>query len=334
MRQYMSNSSKGKLNSKERFLFLDYLQNSLLNGFSLGTSLELMPIIWSKQKKILGQVNKRLQSGAKLSKEMERLGFSKTVVSQIDLAMNQGNLVECLGQLASLSRLKNEQIKKLKAEMSYPFVLAVMMVLLLVFMQTFVSSQFANTGEHTGDIMLFVLLVMGLLFIYFLVKVTTLLKKQDYRSLVKLEHYPIIGSTIKLYVNYLLVYDAGLLLASGFSLQKMCEYAAKQETGSLQQVIGAKVGNQLRDGKSLEEIIKKEPFLPNELLLLVQTGAKKSDLSKRCLLLGKTLFTNLSNKIEKLIVNVQPFCFILIGLCIIGMYLKLLLPMYAMMQSI
>lgn len=334
MRQYLSNSSKGKLNSKERFLFLDYLQNSLLNGFSLGTSLELMPIIWSKQKKILGQVNKRLQSGAKLSKEMERLGFSKTVVTQIDLAMNQGNLVECLGQLASLSRLKNEQIKKLKAEMSYPFVLAVMMVLLLVFMQTFVSSQFANTGEHTGDIMLFVLLVMGLLFIYFLVKVTTLLKKQDYRSLVKLEHYPIIGSTIKLYVNYLLVYDAGLLLASGFSLQKMCEYAAKQETGSLQQVIGAKVGNQLRDGKSLEEIIKKEPFLPNELLLLVQTGAKKSDLSKRCLLLGKTLFTNLSNKIEKLIVNVQPFCFILIGLCIIGMYLKLLLPMYAMMQSI
>lgn len=334
MRQYMSNSSKGKLNSKERFLFLDYLQNSLLNGFSLGTSLELMPIIWSKQKKILGQVNKRLQSGAKLSKEMERLGFSKTVVTQIDLAMNQGNLVECLGQLASLSRLKNEQIKKLKAEMSYPFVLAVMMVLLLVFMQTFVSSQFANTGEHTGDIMLFVLLVMGLLFIYFLVKVTTLLKKQDYRSLVKLEHYPIIGSTIKLYVNYLLVYDAGLLLASGFSLQKMCEYAAKQETGSLQQVIGAKVGNQLRDGKSLEEIIKKEPFLPNELLLLVQTGAKKSDLSKRCLLLGKTLFTNLSHKIEKLIVNVQPFCFILIGLCIIGMYLKLLLPMYAMMQSI
>lgn len=334
MRQYLSNSSKGKLNSKERFLFLDYLQNSLLNGFSLGTSLELMPIVWSKQKKILGQLNKHLQAGAKLSKEMERLGFSKTVVTQIDLAMNQGNLVECLGQLASLSRLKNEQIKKLKAEMSYPFVLAVMMVLLLLFMQTFVSSQFANTGEHTGDIMLFVLLVMGLLFIYFLVKVTTLLKKQDYRSLVKLEHYPIIGSTIKLYVNYLLVYDAGLLLASGFSLQKMCEYAAKQETGSLQQVIGAKVGNQLRDGTSLEEIIKKEPFLPNELLLLVQTGAKKSDLSKRCLLLGKTLFTNLSNKIEKLIVNVQPFCFILIGLCIIGMYLKLLLPMYAMMQSI
>lgn len=334
MRQYLSNSSRGKLNSKERFLFLDYLQNSLLNGFSLGTSLELMPIVWPKQKKILGKLNKRLQSGTKLSKEMERLGFSKTVVTQIDLAMNQGNLVECLGQLASLSRLKNEQIKKLKAEMSYPFVLAVMMVLLLVFMQTFVSSQFASTGEHTGDIMLFVLLVMGLLFIYFLVKVTTLLKKQDYRSLVKLGHYPIIGSTIKLYVNYLLVYDAGLLLASGFSLQKMCEYAAKQETGSLQQVIGAKVGNQLRAGKGLEEIIKKEPFLPNELLLLMQTGAKKSDLSKRCLLLGKTLFTNLSNKIEKLIVNVQPFCFILIGLCIIGMYLKLLLPMYAMMQSI
>ncbi|MGO1642910.1 MAG: type II secretion system F family protein, partial [Lactobacillus amylovorus] len=46
------------------------------------------------------------------------------------------------------------------------------------------------------------------------------------------------------------------------------------------------------------------------------------------------LFIDLTGKVEKLVVNVQPICFILIGVCIIGMYLKLLLPMYSMMQGI
>lgn len=70
------------------------------------------------------------------------------------------------------------------------------------------------------------------------------------------------------------------------------------------------------------------------MLLLLQTGSKKVDLSKKFMLLGNVLFNELAQKIEKLIVNIQPFCFILIGLCIIGLYLKLLLPMYAMMQNI
>ncbi|WEV71630.1 type II secretion system F family protein [Lactobacillus sp. ESL0785] len=334
MGKYTSNIKKANLTSSEQLVFLDYLQNSLTNGFSLNTSLELMPILWPKRRKLLTAFAKQMQQGAKLSEQMLLLGFSKTTVTQIDLALQQGNLLDCLAQLATLNRLKNEQVKKLKAEMSYPFILTIMMIILLAFMQTFVSNQFADSGEHTGDFLLLGLLVLGLLFLYYLAEVMTLLHKQDYHSLKKLAHYPIIGPVIKLYVNYLLVYDVGLLLASGFSLQKMCAYAAQQTKGSLQQYIGARVNRQLAKGRSLQEIIKKERFLPDELLLLLETGSTKADLGNRCLLLGRSLFINLTNKIEKVIVNVQPFCFILIGLCIIGMYLKLLLPMYAMMQKI
>ena len=150
----------------------------------------------------------------------------------------------------------------------------------------------------------------------------------------KLIRYPIIGRIILLYVNYLLVYDIGMLLAGGFSLQKMCEYAIKQEKDSLQHTLGQNIGQQLVKGKSIEEIIKKEDFLPTSLLILLKTGSQRSDLSKRCLTLGRSLFLDLTAKVEKLVVNIQPICFILIGVCIIGMYLKLLLPMYSMMQNI
>lgn len=330
----ISYTKKDKLNREEQLEFLDYLKHSLANGFSLNSSVELMPIIWPKRKKMMDELNQAMKSGAHFPKELIKLGFSKTTVTQINLAMGQGNLIECLEQLTELSRLKNEQIKKLKAELSYPFILAIMMVLLLAFMQTFVTTQFSDSNEHTGDFLLVGLILIALGFIYYFSKMLNLLAKQDYKSMKKLSTYPLIGAVIKKYINYLLIYDIGLLLASGFSLQKMCEYAAKQTKGSLQQYLGEKVGNNLAQGKSLKEIIKEEPFIPDTLLILIQTGSERSNLSNRFLIFGRSLFNDLTTRIEKLVVNVQPICFILIGICIIGMYLKLLLPMYAMMQGI
>ncbi len=293
-----------------------------------------MPIIWPKRKNLFNRLSKSVQSGKKLSFEMLNLGFSKTIATQIELSMVQGNLIECLTQIATLTRLKHEQIKKLKSEMTYPFILVLMMIFLLLFMQTFVSNQFAESGEHTGDCLLLLLLILSLGLVYFMSRILLLLRKQDYHSLSRLSHFPVVGPLIKIYVKYILIYDTGLLLASGFSLQKICDYSAMQVKGSLQQYVGTKVGKQLAKGMSPEEIIKNEQFLPNEILLLLKAGSKREDLSKRFLLLGRSLFNDLAQKIEKLIVNVQPVCFILIGLCIIGLYLKLLLPMYAMMQEI
>ena len=330
----LKNFRQDKLSNKERLEFLEYLQNSLSNGFSLNTSLEMMPIIWPQKKTLFNRLSKRIQFGKKLSSEMLNLGFSKTIATQIELSLVQGNLIECLTQIATLTRLKQEQIKKLKSEMTYPFILVLMMIFLLLFMQTFVSNQFAESGEHTGDYLLLLLLILSLGLVYFMCRILLLLRKQDYRSLSRLSHFPIVGPLIQIYVKYILIYDTGLLLASGFSLQKICDYSAMQVKGSLQQYVGTKVGKQLAQGMNPEEIIEKEQFLPNEILLLLKSGSKKGELSKRFLLLGRSLFNDLAQKIEKLIVNVQPICFILIGLCIIGLYLKLLLPMYAMMQEI
>ncbi|WP_288648072.1 type II secretion system F family protein, partial [uncultured Lactobacillus sp.] len=314
--------------------FLDYLKNSLNNGFSLSNSIELMPVLWPKQRVLMGKLARRMKNGASLSEELIKLGFSRTMVTQVNLSLQQGNLTECLEQLAILSRLKQEQIKKLRAELSYPLVLAIMMIVLLMFMQSFISMQFNNTSEHSGDLVILILIILIGSGIYFFTRIISLLNKQDYISMKKLIRYPIIGRIILLYVNYLLVYDIGMLLAGGFSLQKMCEYAIKQEKDSLQHTLGQNIGQQLVKGKSIEEIIKKEDFLPTSLLILLKTGSQRSDLSKRCLILGRSLFLDLTAKVEKLVVNIQPICFILIGVCIIGMYLKLLLPMYSMMQNI
>ena len=91
--------------------------------------------------------------------------------------------------------------------------------------------------------------------------------------------------------------------------------------------------NQLEKGIEIKAIIESEAFISNNLIMLLETGTTREQIGKRALLLSKTLFYELNLKLNSLIVNLQPLCFIFIGICILGMYLKILMPMYHLMET-
>lgn len=332
MKLLLTTTRTDKLSSSQQLIFLDYLRQTLANGFSLNAALQLMPQIWPARKELLVNINQRIKTGEKFSQILLGLGFSKTTAAQIDMALMQGSLVDCLDQLAQLNRLKIKQLKKIKAELAYPVVLVSMMLILLFFMHTFLKSEMmvSDSGSDLLFGFLALLIVIGIVTIS---RIFYLLNRQDYSALKKLRSVPIVGQSIQLYVHYLVVYDLALLLQNGFSLQQMCALLQSQPLGSLQQVLGDKIYQQLKVGKNLSEIIKSEIFLPESLLLLITTGSTKEEIGKRCVVLGKTLFYELNLKISKMVVNIQPICFVFIGMCILGMYLKILLPMYTTMQN-
>ena len=326
---WQGNMKAAKLKQSEQVELLAFLANCLKNGFSLTKSLQLLPLLWPKRRKQLARLE-----GADLGQLLAGLGFNKTTVTQLDMALSQGRLDESLAQLALLGRMKNEQVKKLQGELAYPVVLAGMMTLILIFMQNFLSVEFAGSSAKQGDLLLLVLVFLLLLVILLVIIAAAYLKKQDYQSFKKLLTWPVLGPVVALYGQYLISYDLGMLLASGFSLQQMCDFACRQAPGSLQEEVGRRARDAILRGKKVEEVIQKEPFLSQDLLMLLQAGSEREELSRQCLLLSRLLFNRLRQKLSKLIVNVQPVCFILIGLCIIGMYLKLLLPIYDSMQQL
>ena len=319
---WQGNIKAAKLKQSEQVELLAFLANCLKNGFSLTKSLQLLPLLWPKRKKQLARLDEKMRQGEELGQLFAGLGFNKTTVTQLDMALSQGRLDESLDQLALLGRMKNEQVKKLEGELAYPVVLAGMMTLILIFMQNFLSVEFAGSSAKQGDLLLLILVFLLVLVIMLVVIAAAYMKKQDYQSFKKLLTWPVFGPVVALYGQYLISYDLGMLLASGFSLQQMCDFACRQARDAI-----------LR-GKKVEEVIQKEPFLSQELLMLLQAGSEREELSRQCLLLSGLLFNRLRQKLSKLIVNVQPVCFILIGLCIIGMYLKLLLPIYDSMQQL
>ncbi|MBD5430407.1 type II secretion system F family protein [Lactobacillus sp.] len=332
MKILLTTTKTDKLSLNQQLIFLDYLRQTLANGFSLNAALKLLPQIWPAKQEILSNINQKVESGKKFSQILLEIGFSKTTATQIDMALMQGSLIDCLDQLAQLNRLKIKQLKKIKGELAYPAVLVVMMLTLLFFMHTFLKNEMM-ISDGGSDVLFGVLAIAVISGIIGISRIFYLLNKQDYHALKKLSMLPIIGQSIKLYVHYLIVYDLALLLQNGFSFQQICALLQSQPLGSVQQALGEKIYDCLKLGKSLSEVIENEIFLPKSLLLLITTGATREEIGKRCVVLGKTLFYELNLKINKMVVNIQPICFVFIGMCILGMYLKILLPMYATMQN-
>lgn len=242
---------KDKLNSADQLIFIDYLRQALINGYSLNASLRLLPKIWRGNSSQLLYVNQRVEEGSQLVDVLQEVGFSSTLAAQINLAVIDGNLLSCLDQMSKLIRLKNKQLKKLKGELAYPALLVGMMVTLLICMQTFLKTEMSD-NDWTSNVMLGGLVLLVIVAVFFISKTIRLLNKQDYYALKKLTNLPMIGAVLRLYVHYLVVSDLAVLLINGFSLQKICQLTAMQPDRSLQQVIGIKVKDQLE--RKLESV--------------------------------------------------------------------------------
>jgi competence protein ComGB len=332
VRKLLKNSSGASFTASEQIKFLDYLSQALANGFSINQGLAILPGIWPEKSQLLAEMSASLAAGTTLGQVLKEAGFSGTIAAQINLAFVQGRLATCLAQLVTLLKLKDKQLRKIRAELAYPAVLAGMMVFLLVFMQTILRQEFSDdslpgTALVAGVVLL--VLCLGLV----IVRVRQLFKRQNFAALKKLGAYPFVGPAVKLYVQYLLTFDLTLLIGNGFSLQQICQLAAEQAPDSLQYFLGQQIAKQVKSGATVQEIIDQEELLPNRLRLLLAAGSSRDELARRCQLLSQALFNELVLKINSLVVSIQPVCFIAIGIAIIGMYLKLLMPMYAMMQT-
>ena len=109
---------KDKLNSADQLIFIDYLRQALINGYSLNASLRLLPKNLEGNSSQLLYVNQRVEEGSQLGDVLQEVGFSSTLAAQINLAVIDGNLLSCLDQMSKLIRLKNKQLKKLKGELA------------------------------------------------------------------------------------------------------------------------------------------------------------------------------------------------------------------------
>lgn len=315
--------------------FFENLSYLLSVGYDLENALKMVQLLLKLPNQQMMSILAALESGATFSRVMTPYVRGE-LIQQLDFATVHGRLVNLLQALGKRERERLFQYRKLRQVLLYPVVLLIllgfMLVGFLVFLlpelrQLGVDLQLLDTKVSWYYLLVFVLIVIVAGCYY--------LKKQSwYKRLKLLMKVPLIGKIVKLSIEYYICLQLGLLLTSGVELSTIVQRARQSTQDKLTAYIGNKAWEALNNGRTIDQFIMDLELLPKECTLLFTRGQPQHKVGEEFQILAQRKFQVLDELIQKYMTFIQPICFAVIGVVVIGMYYLTLVPMYQNMGDI
>lgn len=323
---------------KRQAQFFGLLADLLSSGFSLKQSLENIITLLPKIQPMTNEVLTQLNQGENLSLALQPF-ISPSIYYQLKIAEKHGNLERSLRNLGNLQQRAVQQREKIMGVLFYPVLLLILLsflgiaikVWLAPSMQTFASyNQLDSNSSWQQDFLKLGGIILGVLLLGIVFKLGWWWRHQGVLTRhVYYSRLPIIGKVYRQYSYYSLMFNLGMLLKSGLELSDICNFLNEFPSKSLFYQFGKQLHQQLQTGTKWELIIAKYPFIPPELALYLQKGISKDELSDEIIFFAELSYKRLLRLVDQIISWIQPLLFLIIAAIIIGMYLSILLPMYA-----
>lgn len=312
--------------------WFELLVELLSSGFSLKEAIEFSGTLLPQFSQPISKVNQRLKEGQSFANAMRSLIPIDTYY-QLLLAEQHGQLLVTLTHFRDFLRLRIEQTGKLKRLLQYPVLLLALLVVMIIMMASYVFPQIQQLEQPTendffndGLEILMVAVGSSLAWIgFYMIRFYRLSKIARVRKLCQL---PVVGRIFRHYYGYYICSNLSLLISEGLSMQKIITICNQFNHESLLYQISHEVQTVLIQGKEVDTLIYREPFIPNELSVLCHQGSTSDKLGRQLNSLANSLFNRVVHGCENRLTFVQPLMYLIIAGVIIALYLKMLLPIY------
>lgn len=330
-------------------IFLKRVGMLLEEGYSLKDALSfLFKIEKGLTKQWIQTIQDGLLQGSSFHRELEKLGFSSKVCAQIYLASQFGNYGQAITQCGEQLLQSLEKQKKLQSLATYPLILLVFLVGMLLLMRFLIlphmEALFINTGSgqdiYANGLVSLVyyspqIIVGGLLI---LILVAFILKKKLERKTMigKISffiHLPFVADYLKDYYTQFFFFEWGNLFQNGSSFQEIVSIMQGEGSSKLLEETGQVLSEQMKLGQSIHEALAILPYLHQEGLQVITHGESVGKLSTEMLVYASYCEDQLNHRVEKLMGKIQPLIFIFIALMIISIYGALMLPIFSLMEG-
>lgn len=300
------------------------LASLLDSGFTLAQALRFVTVQYPRQKSQLDAVSAVLAAGGALSNAFAKGGFMPVVCTQVGLSGQHGNLSGTLAELADYLTLLAESRGRVGALLAYPCTLLVLLTILQAGIVYWVLPQLTMkpAGAMLPQLILCCVVLIAALLVVITVKGMT--AESRYRVL---RHIPIVGGMLRKYYQYEFVLGAASFLGVGRDLGSYCDYLAETGNGPLA-LLGDQVGEQVARGVSLPVALD-DALVPSGFVQLVEMGQEPQLFARSVGAYARGLFTDLQAQMGRILAFVQPLMFIVLGVQIVVMYARLLLPLYS-----
>ncbi|MCM0582895.1 type II secretion system F family protein [Weissella diestrammenae] len=324
-----------KWSNKRQLLFFETLNDLLRSGYTLPVALcsvsELLPSYDADIRQIIALM--------RLGNTFD-IALSNYVSKQINLQLNfvnlHGNLQALINEISTHEFEQQTKQQKLKSLLIYPCCLIILVLMIAGgFSVLFaLNSKHWLFGQSSQAMEYSCLIFCGLLtLVTYLVVVKIRCQSLLNRWLFLLK-MPILKTYIKLVLDYHLTFNLGILLQSGISIAQIVQNIGQSKNDTLLTLIGESAHQQLKQGATVIQCVDSMPLLPHEAKTILSSGKSQIQIGQDFLRLAKIKRMQLNKLIERCLACLQPFCFILIGACILVLYLIYILPMYVQMGEI
>lgn len=324
-----------KIKSQKQAEYLLVLSRLTMNGFSIKQAINCLKILESKNK-VFDLIYQDLKDGKMISDAMIHLQLPSVINNQLSIAQNNGGLQQTLFQSGMILQNKSRQKEKLLDLLAYPAFIMLFLVVMLIGMKFYIVPQLDLNNDSdlinifiTSIVSIILAIFMGLIYFFYRLR-----KMTEYQRSLVLIKLPIIGKAYASFFQFIILQGLGMQVGSGLNLHDICSSSQIFEHGSIQCALSHNFSIGMSSGKSIYSLIEKEPLLPNELKMILQSGGDTKEISQDLILMSELKFEETQRRIKKILNLVQPILFGVIAVVILVTYLIVLLPVYGMMKGL
>jgi type IV pilus assembly protein PilC len=297
----------------------------------------------------LQNVAARVRTGESISSAFEAQGGFPIIYTTTLLAGERsGNLEEVLSRFLSFQRISLSFRKKLLASLVYPALLMGMVVLLFVFLITFVVPQFAKLYDSMGTKLpgiTLALLSVGTGAQHYAIYVIPAIAAIVYgimrwssteagasRIDAVRVRMPVFGAIWLKYQVALFSRTLSTLLTGGLPLVPSLETSARSiSSKSIARAVFTSVGR-VREGKGLSDSLKQTGIFPELSTEMIEVGESTGALPQMLNSVAEFFEEDVQNGLTAALSLIEPAILIIMGIVVVTILIALYLPIFSLGQ--
>ena len=341
-----------KLTMSEKYMFCNQMAMILESGFSLnqGVTMVYEEMDDKNIKGVLQEVAKYLDEQVSFSEAIDLTkAFDDYMVNLVKVGETSGNLDDVMQSLSEYYARIDDITNKLKQALTYPIILIIMMVVvvgIIVFkvlpiFKDVLNGLGSDLSSYANSFMEFGQIFSLICFAVLLVLVIVIIAGYLYQ---RVTHVNVLSSVVqKSFLTRKLsralnkaqiTYALSLFISSGYDLQEAMKFVPKLVDDKQLRANLEKCNEDLINGDSFVEVIKKYQIYQGMQLNMIQVGFKTGQVDIIMKQLSNSFQEEVSRAIDQFLNIIEPTIVTLLSLVVGIVLMSVMLPLISIMSSL
>lgn len=344
-----------RMSTKELVFWLTQLSTYIKAGITLNDAIKILAKQMKSKKskaRAFQAISYELTLGSSFSKALEKQGnmFPPLLINMIKAAEASGTLLETLQDMARYYTEVDETKKQMKSAMTYPLVISIFAVVVVVFILIYIIPEFVgiyakNDIEISGItafvinaanfltnniVMIIAILVFSILCVYVAYKEIKAFRR-SFQTL--LMHIPVIKDII--IYNELTIFTKTFasLLRNNVFITESIDILSKITNNEIYRSILYKTINNIVKGEKISEAFKNHWAIPDVAYFMIVTGESTGELDNMMQKVSEYYQGLHKNVVNNLKAFIEPILISFLAIVVGGIIIAVVVPMFGMYEK-